>query len=198
MRRVIDPDGFEALFQAEPDPWDYAASSFERQKRKVLLAGCGLRCRGRVLELACANGETSAALGPLALRLLAQDASPTALRHAEARNAQSRRIRFVPGILPRDMPRGPFDLIVASEILYYLSPRDLAACLAGIERALAPGGRLVMLHHVLDFADAATRPALAVRLAEQAFGRRLVPALRRRTGRYAMAAFDKASGGPRS
>ena len=42
MRRVIDPDGFEALFQAEPDPWDYAASSFELQKRKVLLAGCGL------------------------------------------------------------------------------------------------------------------------------------------------------------
>ncbi|MBO0906474.1 class I SAM-dependent methyltransferase [Jiella sonneratiae] len=191
MRRVIGPAGFEALFRADPDPWGYARSRFERQKRGVLLSGCGAHVRGRVLELACANGETSAALSRLALRLIAADASPAALRLAEERNRGRPRIRFVAGILPRDMPRGPFDLIVASEILYYLAPRDLDACLRRIETALAPGGRLVLLHHLVAFDDAATRPAEATRRAERHFGRCWRRVATRRTGRYKMTAFAR-------
>ncbi|TFF18367.1 class I SAM-dependent methyltransferase [Jiella endophytica] len=199
MGRVIDADGFEALFRADPDPWNYAGSLFERNKREVLLKGCGPRCRGRVLELACANGETTAALRRSALRLVAQDASPTALAHAAARNVGAKNVRFVRGLLPQGLPRGPFDLIVASEILYYLPRRDLEACLRRIEAALAPGGRLVALHHVVPFGDAATRPAAAARLVERHCRRRLLPALSSRTSRYRMDAFDKplARSGPR-
>ena len=194
MRRVIDPAGFEVLFQNEPDPWHYADSRFEKRKRQVLLTGCGGRCRGRVLELACANGETSAALVPLSLRLVAQDASPTALRHAALRNAGISKVSFVEGVLPMDLPRGPFDLIVASEILYYLTPRDLRACLRRIVAVLAPGGRLVCLHHVVDFEDAATRPAAALRLVERYLRGCLRPALSAVTSRYVMLAFDKPLG----
>jgi hypothetical protein len=39
-----------------------------------------------------------------------------------------------------------YDLVVASEILYYLEPRDLQSTLAVFEQRLAPGGRLVAVH----------------------------------------------------
>ncbi|NDV86711.1 methyltransferase domain-containing protein [Aurantimonas aggregata] len=191
MRRVIDADGFEAKFAADPDPWNYAASPFEVWKRDVLLKACGDRHYGRGLELACANGETTRLLAHHCRRLTAVDASATALEVARRRNAGTARITFRHALLPRDMPRGPFDLIVASEILYYLKPNDLAALLPKLHAALAPGGRIVFLHHVLDFDDAAIRPAQAVAAAERWFAAVAPLQVVRQTGRFRVAAFEK-------
>ncbi len=44
------------------------------------------------------------------------------------------------------MPDEQFDLIVASEILYYLSPDDLDRTLCLIRSRLISGGRLVAVH----------------------------------------------------
>ena len=191
MRRVIDADGFEAKFAADPDPWNYAASPFEAWKRGVLLTACGDRPYGRGLELACANGETTRLLAQHCRRLLAVDASATALEAARRRNAGNGRIIFRHALLPRDMPRGPFDLIVASEILYYLKPSDLSALLPKLHAALAPGGRIVLLHHVLDFDDAAIRPVQAVAAAEHWFGHVAPVRAARQTARFRVAAFER-------
>lgn len=191
MRQVIDPDGFEAKFAADPDPWNYAASPFEAWKRGVLLKACGDRHYGRGLELACANGETTRRLARHCRRLLAVDASATALAAARHRNAGNARVVFRRALLPRDMPRGPFDLIVASEILYYLKPDDLCALLPRLHAALAPGGRIVFLHHVLDFDDAAIRPVQAVAAAERWFAAAAPLSMTRQTARFRVAAFEK-------
>ena len=42
-RAVIDPEGFEAKFQENIDPWNYATSPFEAYKRRILLRACGTR-----------------------------------------------------------------------------------------------------------------------------------------------------------
>jgi hypothetical protein len=44
-----------------------------------------------------------------------------------------------------------------SENLYYLRPNDLRKLVPKLRAALAPGGRLVILHHLKDFDDAAIR-----------------------------------------
>jgi hypothetical protein len=44
------------------------------------------------------------------------------------------------------MPAGPFDLIVASEVLYYFPREEMLAVLQGFERELAPGGALLAVH----------------------------------------------------
>jgi hypothetical protein len=49
-------------------------------------------------------------------------------------------------VVPRDLPAGPFDLVVASEILYYLEPAELREALDWLPGALAPGGRTVVVH----------------------------------------------------
>jgi hypothetical protein len=50
------------------------------------------------------------------------------------------------GEIPGALPEGHHDLIVASEILYYLEPAALDGTLVRLEQRLAAGGRLVVVH----------------------------------------------------
>lgn len=191
---VIDLDGFEAMFRADIDPWNYRTSRFEAVKRGVLVRACGLRPFGRALELACANGETTRALAGRCLRLLAVDGSPSAVAGARARTKGVRRVVVRQVILPGGMPRGAFDLIVVSEILYYLGPRDFATLVGKIGKALAPGGRVVLLHHIVGFDDASIHPRLAQHRAVRALRRHAGLAFRRRCHRFEVAALVKRRG----
>jgi len=181
---AIDPAGFEAKFRDNIDPWDYRASRLERVKRRDLMLACGHRPYGRVLELASAIGVTSRALAPISLRLVALDASPTAIVEAERSGRDLANVTFERATLPGEMPAGPFDLIVASEIAYYLPERDLARLARMIPARLSRGGRVVLLHHLRPYRDAAIHPALAHEGLFRQLARRLVPDWRRRTARY--------------
>jgi SAM-dependent methyltransferase len=130
-------------------------------------------------------------LSPRCLRLLAVDSSATALKEAARRTKEHNNITLRKALLPRQMPRGPFDLIVASEILYYLRPNDLRILIDRLDRALAPGGRLVILHHLKDFGDASVRPRLAQQYAVTAFGRRMPLTRLINAGRFQVAALVK-------
>jgi SAM-dependent methyltransferase len=98
------------------------------------------------------------------------------------------------GVLPADLPRGPFDLIVVSEILYYLPAADLRRLVSRMATRLAPGGRIVLVHHLTDFADAAVKPRAAQAFAVAAFGRSMRLAYLRNAGRFQAAAFVKGAG----
>ena len=189
--RLIDADGFEAKFQQDIDPWDYAHSPFEAHKRRVLLRAVGARQFGRGLELACAIGETTRFLAPRCLRLLALDSSETALREAKRRTAALHNVTLTRAILPRDVPSGPFDLIAASEILYYLQPNDLRLLLLEIERATSPGGRVVVLHHLRNFDDAAILPSMAQHVAMRRLLRSMRLVFRHDDARFQALAFVK-------
>jgi len=158
--KAIDVAGFERKFRENIDPWDYTNSRFEHFKRSVLLRACGLGMHGRVLELGCAIGETTRYLAPLCLRLVALDGSSTAISEAR-RRVRSGHVRFVKGKLPDQMPQGPFDLIVVSEIAYYLRGYQLVILGKKLAAALAHRGNIVLLHHRRHFQDAAQLPTLA-------------------------------------
>ena len=197
QRQVIDPAGFEAKYRENIDPWDYATSAFEARKRAVLLDACGPGPFGRGLELACAIGETTRGLAPRCLRLLAVDSSPTAVREARHRLRALPNVRVQQALLPDEMPRGPFDLIVVSELLYYLRWRPFLDLLHRLEASTAPGGRIVLLHHVRPFDDAAIPPRLAQTFAARFFASRLRPVLLKEMGRFHVAAFVKRRPSPR-
>ena len=194
---AIDIQGFEAKFRDNPDPWNYAKSPFEARKRRVLRYACGSRQYGRGLELACANGETSKVLAPICLQLLAVDGSPTAVEEARRRTRNISNVQFECVSLPDGLPQRQYDLIVASEILYYLRPFDLDRLLQRIYQSLAPGGRVVCLHHTVSFDDAACHPAYAQHRANAYFGARCVQMLNQSYGRFEVSAFEKRIGARR-
>jgi SAM-dependent methyltransferase len=139
---------FEARYRADPDPWGYADSAYERAKYRATLEACGPGPFRRALELGSSIGVFTEMLAPRCERLVAIERSPTAMRLARERLAPLRhdQLELVLGPLPDAIPREAYDLVVASEILYYLSATELERTLSAIEHGLEPGGRLVAVH----------------------------------------------------
>ncbi|HEY3726970.1 MAG TPA: SAM-dependent methyltransferase [Solirubrobacteraceae bacterium] len=137
---------FEALYRSDPDPWGYTTSAYEHDKYSATLAACGpgpFRC---ALELGGSIGVFSALLASRCDALTTIDAAPTAVATARGRLAQSPQVTALEGTIPEAIPRRRYDLVVASEILYYLTPAQLSATLTLLGRLMDPGARLVAVH----------------------------------------------------
>lgn len=142
------PDRFAELYRdGDGDPWRTRRGWYELRKRAVLLA-CLPRQRYRwAAEPGCGLGLLTRALAARCDRVDASDYT------AEAVDATRRETEGIPGVqvaghaLPADdtLPDG-IDLAVLSEVLYYLSPTDLAATADRLARALRPGGDAVLVH----------------------------------------------------
>jgi SAM-dependent methyltransferase len=136
---------FERLARESADPWDYATSEYEQAKYRRTLERLPERT-GRTLELGCSVGVFTQMLAPRCEHLLAVDFSPTALERARERVLGLAHVEIERRLLPEEMPDGPFDTIVCSELLYYWSPALVRSGLKQMEGALAPGGTLLAVH----------------------------------------------------
>jgi protein-L-isoaspartate O-methyltransferase len=134
---------FEDLYVQNPDPWSYESSDYERHKYVATLAACGTGPHANALELGASIGVFSAMLSPRCTRLTTVDFAPTAVAAARRRLDGLAGVRVIHGRIPAAIPYEAYDLVVASEILYYLKPADLELTLAALRERLAPGGRLV-------------------------------------------------------
>jgi len=143
---VTAVEHFETQYRADCDPWGYRASAYEQDKYAATLAACGRGPFADALELGGSIGVFSALLAPRCRRLTTIDYSPTAVHRARAALAGHPQARARLGAIPKDLPEGRFDLVVASETLYYLSAHALAQTLRMLEARLTPGGRLVCVH----------------------------------------------------
>ena len=142
----LDPASFEALYREREDPWAFASSTYERDKYAHTVAALGERRFDCGLELGCSIGVLTGLLARRCRRLVAVDAAPTAIARARQRLAGCERIDLRVAVIPEQLPAGPFDLIVCSEVLYYFSAPALAGVLDALEAELAPGGVLLAVH----------------------------------------------------
>lgn len=131
---------FERLYAKDPDPWNYASSSYERAKYDRTIRALGPRRFERGLEIGCSIGVLTTALADHCESLIAVDPSPTALRRAEERVGHLPGLELRLGAAPEQLPQGPFDLVICSEVLCYLNEPLLLRTLELIEDNLAPGG----------------------------------------------------------
>ncbi|WP_165842780.1 SAM-dependent methyltransferase [Phenylobacterium deserti] len=131
---------------AGADPWSLATSEFERRRFDALLSVIAPRAPfGRALEVGCAAGVFTARLAPLCTDLTVVDAMPQALdRAAERLGPAANRVAWRVADPSQDEVGGPYDLIVAAEVLYYLPGVDaLKVAAKRLASALRPGGILV-------------------------------------------------------
>ena len=147
LRRLI----FEHTFSAE-DPWRYAQMPYEARKAEALLEAVTQR-PGVVIELGCAQGHLTTRLASAfpEAQVVGVDLSPTALESARQRTRLLGNCEFLladAGGLHRTWGRRPpADLLVVSEVLYYLGgARRVAEAMAGVAPALGAGARVLLLH----------------------------------------------------
>lgn len=146
MRERLDRDYFEDLYAGARDPWNFETSEYERRKYERTLQALQGRRFDRALEAGASIGVFTEMLAPCCDELLAVDLSEKALAIARERLASQGHVRVEQRTLPEEIPEGPFDLIVASEILYYWPRQVVLEGLRSFEKELAPGGVLVAVH----------------------------------------------------
>ncbi len=134
---------FDRMYDDGDDPWAFDGSFYEERRRALVLALLGCRHYGRALEIGCADGRLTESLLERCDEVVALDTSHRAVTAARAR---APRAVVVQGITPDDLPAGPFDLVLLSEVGYFLTPLELVASLRRCSASLTPGGELVLCH----------------------------------------------------
>lgn len=143
---TIRSQDFDALFRDSDDPWQFKTRWYEERKRALTLACLPDRRYTSAYEPGCANGELSAGLALRCDQLLVSDVSPRALALARERLAAWPHVQAVLAHLPRDWPDGSFDLIVISELGYFLDAQGVDALGDHARRSLRPGGAVLACH----------------------------------------------------
>ncbi|CAN5490283.1 hypothetical protein BH10ACT4_BH10ACT4_05040 [soil metagenome] len=142
----LDAAYFDALYAKREDPWRLATRWYETRKRSITVASLPLPRYERGLEIGCSIGTLTAELAPRCDTLLAVDLAADALDTARQRLREHPQVSFARLDASTTFPSGRFDLIVVSEVGYYLSRRDLIALFDSIASHLEPGGTVVLCH----------------------------------------------------
>ena len=149
--RSLDAAYFDGIFRDDADPWGLASSEYEAAKFDATIAAIADRRYARGFEIGCAHGVLTARLATLCDDLLAVDISDHALARAAERVGNAAGVRLRRLAFPGETPdETGFDLIVLSEVAYYWSDADLELAAEWIATALAPGGRILLVHWVRE------------------------------------------------
>ncbi len=138
---------FERLHTASADPWSLGDSWYERRKRDLTLAALPSEHLGRILEVGCSVGVLTAELAHRAEEVVAIDVSPAALDQARLlvrEAAVGDRVRLERRRVPQEWPEGTFDVVVLSEVGYFLTRPQWTEV---VDRALTCARDGVLLVH---------------------------------------------------
>lgn len=148
---------FERMYRTSTDPWSFASSEYEQKRYDTILKFVPRRCFRRVFEPGCSVGELTALLAERCGFVTATDIAEAAVETAKIRCEMFDNVDVHQGSLPEDVPAGPFDLIVFSEIGYYFTESELIDLLTLLESRIEERGQFVAVHwtgvsadHVLD------------------------------------------------
>ncbi len=144
--QTVESRYFDAKYAASADPYGLGSRWYERRKHAISVAMLPRERYASAFEPGCSIGVLTAMLAPRCDHLLSCDVAEAAVRAAADRTAGSPQVRVERRAVPGDWPPGRFGLIVLSEILYYLSDRDLDRTLGLALTALDPGGTLLAVH----------------------------------------------------
>jgi SAM-dependent methyltransferase len=142
----LPPDYFDARYAADPDPWQFATSAYEREKYAATLEALPRARYAAALEVGCSIGVLTALLAGRCDALVSLDLADRALDQARTRCRALPHVRFVQAQVPGQWPEGTFDLILLSEVVYYLDAGDVARLAARVRACLRPGGDVVLVH----------------------------------------------------
>lgn len=134
----------QQFFASSAAQWDRLRSElFGTRTELYALLGL-LDPRAVVGDLGCGTGQLAEALAPFVARVIAVDESAAMLRAARARLAAAANVDVRQGTLETlPIEAGELDVAILSLVLHYVA--EPAHALAVVRRALAPGGRALIV-----------------------------------------------------
>ncbi|PJM98012.1 SAM-dependent methyltransferase [Streptomyces sp. CB01201] len=140
------------MYRHTADPWHLAERWYERRKYDLTVAALPQEHYRRAFEPACSVGELTRRLATRCDTVLACDRVADAVSTAQQRTSEFPQVTVQQMTIPEQWPEGTFDLIVLSELLYYLDAATLNSVLEHTVTALEPGGTLATVHwnHPVD------------------------------------------------
>ena len=131
---AADLPHLRGLYAGTDDPWSFRSSAYEVERLDAVAATLPRARYAAALEIGCGNGELGRRIAPRCGSYTGLDAVPSALAAARTAMPGARLFEaFLPCPLPA-APGGAYDLILLSEILYFLDAvtvRDLAVQIDG-------------------------------------------------------------------
>ena len=173
---------FDRIYAESDDPWRYETSPYERAKYADTLAAVPERVSAG-LEVGCSIGVMTALLAPRCTRLLALDGAAAAVLRTRRRCAALPQVEVLHGRVPDQVPAAPeggWDLVLLSEMLYFLSAADLRRLGETLGSRCAPSAAIVLVNWTGDTDTPCTGDQAADLFAAACTGFR--PTLHRRGG----------------
>ena len=150
---TLPPSYFEDMYRQDPDPWDFETSEYEALKYRTTIDSLPQDRYNNAFEIGGSIGVLTALLAQRCDSLLSIDVSKTAQQKAIARCQDLPQVRFKIASVPQDYPDEMFDLILLSEVGYYLSWDDLKKTQQLTLEHLEVGGHLLLVHWTLYAKD---------------------------------------------
>jgi hypothetical protein len=146
--RVPD-DYFDAMYAQSPDPWQLGRRWYEQRKYAMTMAMLPRPRYRHAYEPGCSVGVLTELLTARCDHVTATDVAPMALETTAKRlerGGRSEQVTLDRRSLDSVWPADAFDLVVLSEVAYYLDTESLRAVLDRECPRLATGATLIAAH----------------------------------------------------
>lgn len=152
-KKSLDSDYFKSVYDASEDPWNFETSEYEAVKYASTIGSLPKNHYNNVLEIGCSIGVLTELLAKKCSQLLATDVSQKALDIVKKRCEKLRNVSFQKMSFPKELPQDQYDLIMISEVAYYLSPADWEFAMENLYDRLASEANIALVHWLPEVHD---------------------------------------------
>ena len=152
-KQSLSSEYFKDVYDASEDPWNFETSEYEAAKYAATIAALPKEHYNNVLEIGCSIGVLTKLLAQKSKFLLATDISEKALSLAAERCRDLNNVAFKKLNFQKELPNDNYDLIMVSEVAYYLSPDDWQIVTGQLYQLLKPEGIIVLVHWLPEVHD---------------------------------------------
>ena len=145
-KNTLTPEYFDKVYEANDDPWNFQKSEYEAEKYRATLAALPRESYKNAFEIGCSIGILTAQLAKKCESLLAVDVSEKALEAAKKRCQNLSNVRVEKLNFQTEFPPEKFDLILISEVAYYLAPPDWERAMSKVYAHLTDNGQVMLVH----------------------------------------------------
>jgi SAM-dependent methyltransferase len=145
-RSACSRNTFEDMYRRSRDPWNFSRSEYERGRYRATLDALLRPSYRRAFEPGCSIGELTAQIARRCDHVVATDVALSAVALANDRCRRLGNVDVYQADLANGPPKGPFDLIVMSEVGYYFEPSMLVSIAIATAAQLEAGGEFVAVH----------------------------------------------------